>query len=141
MQLLERHRERATLSGSAARARAGAGGLVLVAGESGAGKTSFVEDFLDSGADGARVLWGACDPLSTPRPLGPIHDLSAELGEGAREALHHGEHSYEIFDALFGDLNAVPSVLVIDDLHWADQGTVDLLRFVLRRVRRSTTLV
>lgn len=141
MRLIERDRELAALAAIADRARTGDGGLVLVSGESGAGKTSFVEEFVASAPDGARVLWGGCDPLATPRPLGPVRDLSDQLGAETRRVLAEAEHSYDIFEAVFDDLAAHPSVLVIDDLHWADQGTADLLRFVLRRVRKSPSLV
>ena len=141
MALLEREAEFAALSTRAAQAVAGQGGLVLVLGEAGAGKTSFVEAFLADRPGEVRVLWGTCDPLTTPRPLGPIYDLSRGLGEHTRAVLDDAEHPYEMFDAVFADLQSAPSTLVVDDLHWADQGTVDLLRFVLRRVRRSPSLV
>ena len=49
------------------------GRLILVGGEAGVGKTALVRAF----ADGRRVLWGACDPLHTPRPLGPLLDIGA----------------------------------------------------------------
>jgi DNA-binding CsgD family transcriptional regulator/tetratricopeptide (TPR) repeat protein len=141
MALLEREAESAALTTRAEQAAAGQGGLVLVSGEAGAGKTSFVEAFLADRPDDVRVLWGTCDPLTTPRPLGPIYDLSRGLGERTRAVLDDAEHPYDMFDAVFTDLQSVPSTLVVDDLHWADQGTVDLLRFVLRRVRRSPSLV
>ena len=51
------------------------------------------------------------------------------------------DHPYEIFDAVYDDLRTAPSVLVLDDLHWADQGTIDLLRFVLRRIGQTRSLV
>ena len=85
-------------------------------------------------ADDAPVLWGACDPLSTPRPLGPLHDVANELDDAARDALRDAAQPHEIFAAVHEHLCEHPSVLVVDDLHWADQGTVDLLRFLLRRV-------
>ncbi|AKK30311.1 LuxR family transcriptional regulator [Mycobacterium sp. EPa45] len=125
----------------AERARAGRGGLAVVVGEAGAGKTSFVDAFVAGRPDGVRLLWGACDPLPTPRPLGPILDVSGDLAARTRAVLDEAEHAYDMFDAVFDDLHSVPSILVIDDLHWADQGTVDLLRFVLRRVQRCPSLV
>lgn len=141
VKLTERDHELAELAFRAEEARAGRGGAVVVCGESGAGKTSFVEMFVERLPDDARVLWEACDPLSTPRPLGPIHDLSDQFSPGAQKVLRGSAHPHEIFEAIFAELTTQPSVLVIDDLHWADQATVDLLRFVLRRIRRTPSLV
>ena len=121
-------------------ARAGRGGLVFVSGESGAGKTSFVEAFVDRWVKDERVLWGACDPLPTPRPLGPIHDVANRLAPATQTVLAESEAPYDIFDAVYDDLRTAPSVLVLDDLQWADQGTIDLLRFVLRRVAQTRSL-
>jgi DNA-binding CsgD family transcriptional regulator/tetratricopeptide (TPR) repeat protein len=121
-------------------ARGGRGGMVFVSGESGAGKTSFVEAFVDRWVGDERVLWGACDPLPTPRPLGPIHDVAHRLAPATRAVLAESEAPYDIFDAVHHDLRTAPSVLVLDDLQWADQGTIDLLRFVLRRVSQTRSL-
>ncbi|WP_275571676.1 ATP-binding protein [Mycolicibacterium vanbaalenii] len=137
----EREQELGVLAARSADARAGRGGMVIVSGESGVGKTSFVETFLECRADGSRVLWGMCDPLSTPRPLGPIHDLAGHFGETTQRSLLGSDHPHETFAAVFEELRKVPSVLVIDDLHWADQAVVDLLRFVLRRIRHTHSLV
>ncbi|MDX1883089.1 ATP-binding protein [Mycolicibacterium sp. 120270] len=121
-------------------ARAGRGAMVFVSGESGAGKSSFVETFVDRWVDGERVLWGACDPLPTPRPLGPIHDVAHKLAPATQAVLAGDRASYDIVDAVYDDLRTVPSVLVLDDLQWADQATIDLLRFVLRRVSQTRSL-
>lgn len=129
------------LAARSADAQAGRGGVVIVSGESGVGKTSFVETFLECRSDGARVLWGACDPLSTPRPLGPIHDVAGHFREATQRSLRGGDHPHETFAAVFEELRTVPTILVIDDLHWADQAVVDLLRFVLRRIRHTQSLV
>lgn len=141
MRLTEREHELKEIAARAESARSGNGGFLLVCGESGAGKTSFVEAFVESWPNQERVLWGACDPLSTPRPLGPIYDIADQFGTATRTLLRDSELPYEIFSAVFDELKSTPSVLVIDDLHWADQGTVDLLRFVLRRIRRTSSLV
>ena len=88
------------------------------------------------------MLWGACDPLTTPRPLGPLHDLADQLGDGVADAAARARgQPHEIFAAVFEHLRLHPSVLVVDDLHWADQGTIDLLRFLLRRIRITGSLV
>jgi DNA-binding CsgD family transcriptional regulator/tetratricopeptide (TPR) repeat protein len=138
--LTERERELDQLLSRADAARAGRGGAVMVCGESGAGKTTFVEAFVDRVGDAARVLWGACDPLSTPRPLGPLHDLAHEFGASTRELLDNSDLPYDIFAALFDELRAEPLILVLDDLHWADQGTIDLFRFLLRRAPQTQLL-
>lgn len=141
VELVERTRELAVLADCADRALAGEGVVAVVSGESGAGKTALVEQFLADRGGGTRVLAATCDPLATPRPLGPIHDIAGALSAGTRRALEEAEHSYDICDAVFADLGAEPTIFVIDDMHWADQGTVDLLRFVLRRVHRHRLLV
>jgi len=143
--LTEREYELEQLMLRAAQARTGRGGAVLVCGESGAGKTAFVEAFVervgaDAGSDDVRVLWGACDPLSTPRPLGPLHDLAHEFGPTTQRLLGDSDQPYDIFAEVFDELRRQPSILVLDDLHWADQGTIDLFRFLLRRVPQTHLL-
>lgn len=112
----------------------------MVCGESGAGKTSFVEAFVAGLPQRTRVLWGACDPLSTPRPLGPLHDLAQLFTTATQQQLKNSDQPYDIFTAVFDELRTEPSVLVLDDLHWADQGTIDLVRFLLRRAPQSHLL-
>ena len=139
--LRERDSQLQALTIRADEARAGRGGMAIVCGESGAGKTSFVQSFVDGWARDERVLWGACDPLPTPRALGPVHDVADRLAPATCSALDEAEKPFDIFAAVYHDLRTAPSVFVIDDLHWADQGTIDLLRFVLRRVSQSRSLI
>ncbi|MET0146770.1 MAG: AAA family ATPase [Ilumatobacteraceae bacterium] len=141
MWLLERAAELATLDAQWAQARRGRGGLAVVNGEPGAGKTSLLRAFVDAPSIDTAVLWGSCDPLSTPRPLGPLHDVAAQLDPASRAALAEAEQSHEIFSTVFTHLAASPTVLVVDDIHWADQGTVDLLRYVLRRIGSTRSMV
>ena len=141
VRLTERDHELGELRARADDARVGRGRMVLVCGESGAGKTSFVEAFVERWVRDERVLWGACDPLPTPRPLGPIHDLAHRLAPATRAVLEQSGQPYDIFAAVYDDLRTAPSVLVLDDLHWADQGTIDLLRFVLRRISQTRSLI
>ena len=86
-QLLERDAELATIAYQWRRARSRSGSMVLVGGESGIGKTELVRMFVEGVADETRVAWGACDPLHTPRPLGPFHDAADELGGRVPELL------------------------------------------------------
>src|SRR5439155_17507097 len=110
----------------------------LVGAEAGGGKTALLRRFSD--ASGARVLWGACDPLFTPRPLGPLIAVADGLGGELGEAIGAGPH--EVTSALARELTAVRgSVLVLDDVHWADEATLDVLRLLVRRVESVPALV
>jgi DNA-binding CsgD family transcriptional regulator/tetratricopeptide (TPR) repeat protein len=141
--LLERTAQLGTLAEScAAVAATGTGRLVLVHGEAGIGKTALVRRFCDEHAGSARVLRGACDPLFTPRPLGPILDIAA--GGGAELAGLDPEEAqpYEVAAALMAELRAhEPTVLVVEDLHWADEATLDIVRIIGRRIETVPALV
>ena len=80
-----------------------------------------------------RVLAGACDALSTPRPLGPLLDVAAEC-DGLADAVRVGEQPAEVFAALRDELAEQPTVLVLEDLHWGDEATFDVLRLLARRM-------
>src|SRR5262249_1866784 len=70
--LLERESALEHLTQVVADAAAGVGSLVLVEGETGVGKTALLRRFVERLSGEARTLWGSCDPLFTPRPLGPF---------------------------------------------------------------------
>ena len=139
--LLERQTQLATLAEYAQEARHGNGRLVLIAGEAGVGKSALVEQ-LQQDLPEARWSWGACDGLFTPRPLGPLFDLAGQLGGELQDLCRAQAPREELFSALLrqvgepGTLNAV----VVEDVHWADEATVDLLRFLGRRLRHARTL-
>ena len=142
MELLERGDFLSTLAEYAREARQGNGRLVFVAGESGIGKTALLEEFQRT-TDGVRWLWGACDGLLTPRALGPVFDIAAQTG-GELEGLCREEAARErLFTAFLTELGAGGglTIALIEDIHWADEATVDLLRFVGRRISRSPALV
>jgi predicted ATPase len=132
--LLERDQELATLLGAAREAASGSGSVVVLHGEAGIGKTSLVSALRSELPDGTRMLVGSCDALSTPRTLGPFRDLTAAVGPRLAEALPSGERD-QVMDALLTELHQPPpSTLVIEDVHWADEATVDTLRFLVRRI-------
>ena len=143
MVLLERGTFLGSLDGWLAQARDGHGCLVLVGGEAGIGKTSLVSAFRDRHGADARVLWGACDALRTPRPLGPLLDIAREAG-GELAALVAAEPTrHRLFGAFLDLLDAGgrPVVAVVEDAHWADEATLDLLVFVGRRVAATPAMV
>jgi DNA-binding CsgD family transcriptional regulator len=127
MDLFERDRELAALAGATAAAARGTGVGVAVVGEAGAGKSALVE-LACARAAGLRVLRGGCDPLVTPRPLGPFRDLvpglrPADLTDPAAAC-----------EVAFEALRAEPTVLVVEDAHWIDGASVEVLRFLVRRL-------
>jgi DNA-binding CsgD family transcriptional regulator/tetratricopeptide (TPR) repeat protein len=142
MDLLERDAAVATLEECLAQAGAGQGRIVLVAGEAGVGKTTLAERAASTAASRARFLWGACDPLLTPRALGPIHDIARQAGGGLAEAVAGDVSREAVFAALLDELEAQPpTVLVVEDLHWADEASLDALAVVGRRIARTTGML
>ena len=140
--LLERQEALGRLSQLLAQALAGPGRVAFVGGEAGIGKTSLLRAFTASPAAAAvRCLWGACDPLHTPRPLGPLHDMAEGLGVDVRTALGRDAGRLEIFAAVLGALEREPICLVFEDLHWVDEATLDLLAYLGRRIDRTRTLL
>jgi DNA-binding CsgD family transcriptional regulator len=130
--LLERDDALAALARHLASARGGSGRMVLLAGEAGVGKTALLRAFSRE-PDATSVFWGYCDPLSEPRPFGPFVDIALQLGWRDDEALVSVPRS-ALFTRLLTRLSDRPgSVVVIEDVHWADDATLDLIRFIGRR--------
>jgi DNA-binding CsgD family transcriptional regulator len=139
--LLEREDALDALNDAYAEAKSGSGRLRLIAGEAGIGKTALVRAFCEMHDASARVLWGACDALFTPRPLGPFVEI-AELTGGRLQALLDGEvKPYEITAELVREVLAEPTLVVLDDLHQADEATLDVVRLLARRIEELPTLV
>jgi ATP/maltotriose-dependent transcriptional regulator MalT len=143
MLLLERDEQLASLMRWHEAAEVGAGCVVLVTGEAGIGKTAIVSEFIRRRAASVRVLWGACDPLSTPQPLGPLRDVSRQVGGPLLEGITQGMSRERIFAAALDELErpGKPVVFVIEDLHWADDATLDLLKYLGRRIARTRAML
>ena len=140
--LLEREGALAALSGWLGEVSGGGEGrLVFVSGEAGVGKTLLLRRFCAE-AGAARVLLGSCDPLFTPRPLGPLLDLAQVTGGELAELVQREARPHEVAAALLRELaTCVPTVVVIEDVHWADEGTLDVLRLLGRRLSATPALV
>jgi DNA-binding CsgD family transcriptional regulator len=137
--LLEREDQLQLLAQAFSRAEGGQGRIVAIAGEAGAGKTSLVEHFVRSRGGAARVHWGACENLATPEVLLPLRDIARAAGT----SLEAGADHVRSFEWLLGLIGAAarPSILVIEDLHWADTATLDLVRFLSRRIGSTRALL
>lgn len=134
--LLERESALASLDEALRRAAAGCGACVVVSGEAGLGKTRLLATFAAAARQPAQWLAGSCDPLHTPRPLGPLVDLAPALPPGLGDALHSARIGNGLFPALLdwlGRTRPTP-VLVLEDLHWADDATLDAVRYLGRRI-------
>jgi DNA-binding CsgD family transcriptional regulator/tetratricopeptide (TPR) repeat protein len=142
VQLLERTAELATLAEALdAVGRSSRGSVLFVGGEAGVGKTTLVRSFT-AGVDGARVLAGACDPLFTPRPLGPLLAVADDVGGELRTVVDGEATPHEVAAALVRELRAnEPTVFVLEDVHWADEATLDVVRLLARRADTVPALV
>jgi DNA-binding CsgD family transcriptional regulator/tetratricopeptide (TPR) repeat protein len=117
--------ERETLLEHLAAAHAAGGRLILLGGDAGAGKTALVRRFLADTE--ARALVGGCDHLATAEPLGPFADIP-------------GDCPRDVAKALLDEL-ADGSIFVVEDLHWADEATLDVVRILARRIAGSRGIV
>lgn len=141
--ILERDPDLRRLGAALDQASAGRGHIVLVSGEAGIGKTTFVEHFLASIGKAACVLMGHCDPLSTPTPLGPLYDIARQT-DGRLQALLDSEAPRAaLFSALLAQLadGEKPTLVVVEDIHWADEATLDLVKYLGRRLASTRILI
>jgi DNA-binding CsgD family transcriptional regulator len=139
MCLVERE---ALLQGLADLLAGAAGQVALLAGEAGIGKTSVLRAAaLAHAARGGTVWWGACDALETPHPLAPLLDIAREAAPRFASRLSGPRPA--LFEAVLDELRAAPGavLVVIEDAHWADDATLDLLKYLGRRIERARAVL
>ncbi len=132
VRLLEREAELSSLDDCLTSASAGEGRLVVISGEAGVGKTALVKQLCATQRGWARVLWAQCDPLQTPRALGPILDI-ARMSGGDLADLVDTDDRHRLFAELITSWTDADStvVAVIDDVQWADAATLDFIAFAV----------
>lgn len=141
MTLLERDRCLADLAGWLADAACRSGCIALVGGEAGVGKTALLQE-LAIRHPARRQLWGVCDALFMPRALAPLHDIASQTGGKLLAALTSEASREEIFTAALEEIGREAGTLaVFEDVHWADETTLDLLKFLGRRIHRTRALL
>jgi ATP/maltotriose-dependent transcriptional regulator MalT len=153
--LVGRAVEFAALGGALDAARAGTAGGVLVEADAGVGKTRLVAELVAAAREaGETVLVGHCasgggealpylpfvEALEPLRAAGRSPSFWSPLGESGAEV-----SQLQLFDAVAGALVEAARegtvLLVVEDLHWADAASRDLLMFLLRRVRDERLLL
>jgi ATP/maltotriose-dependent transcriptional regulator MalT len=139
--ILEREAELSQLAQLADAVDLSGGRVVLVRGEAGIGKSTLINRFLADSREQAHTLLGACDDLLTPQPFGPIWDIARQepsltqpLADGDRRAVMEA-----VLHLLTRSLR--PTVLVLEDTQWADEATLDLIKFLGRRIGRMNGLL
>lgn len=155
--IVGRETEREQLRAAVEATCTGNGGLVLIGGEAGIGKTTLVEQLAVDAVDrGARVLTGACYDLATTPPYGPWIEILRNPPEGGSAselalALSQGEargdvaSQAELFESVRELLSAMaserPLVLILEDQHWTDHASLELLRYLVRELRGKPILI
>ncbi|HXW78084.1 MAG TPA: AAA family ATPase, partial [Acidimicrobiales bacterium] len=142
-ELLERAGQLALLEEALAYVgRAGRGAVVMVSGEAGVGKTALVHSFCDEISRSQAARWGTCDPLFTPRPFGPLFAIAESTGGELGPALAQDANPHQVALALVQELpSPPPTLLVLEDLHWADEATLDVFTLLVRRAETVPALV
>ena len=143
MVLLEREWVLEFLGELLAQAAKGRGSVVFLSGEAGAGKSALIQAFIDRARDRATPLVGACDSMSVPGHLWPLRDLATSASPELQGLIRAGAARDALFHAALAELSARPgaTLMVFEDVHWADDATLDLLRFLGRRVQATRGLV
>lgn len=141
MPLLERETYLETIAAALQDTTHGEGRIVLLSGEAGIGKSSLVEQFVRQQAGTVRVLWGACDALFTPRPLGPLRDIATQTQGNLLAQLEQNATSATLFSTFLAELQGRPTLTIFEDVHWADEATLDLILYVGRRLSRTSAVL
>jgi DNA-binding CsgD family transcriptional regulator/tetratricopeptide (TPR) repeat protein len=140
--LVEREDALATLRRCLDEEATAVGRIVLIRGEAGIGKTALLKAFVQECPVDVDVFWGACDGVSTPQPYGPFEDMADALGPEFRRLLDANASRGELGRWLLKWLATGPTrVLVVEDVQWADQATLDLLAFLARRIEALPILL
>src|ERR1044071_4806404 len=142
MELIERGGVLSLLGSTFESISSGEGHCILISGEAGIGKTSLVKAFCRELKNDSHIYQGTCDALFTPRPLAPLYDIALQM---------HSSHlqpgsdidRVSLFTNFFQELSkhTKPIVLIVEDIHWADEATLDFIKFLGRRITRIPCLL
>ena len=142
MELIERDEYLIQLQKQFEKTQAGEGHCIFVSGEAGIGKTTLIKAFCKELTKESRIYHGTCDALFTPRPLAPLYDIAMQFPVDLQP------HNWDIadrtglFSLFFHELRFQKEtcVIVFEDIHWADEATLDFIKFLARRISQLKCL-
>ena len=134
--LIERENPLQILRAASLQANTGHGSIVIVGGEAGIGKTTLLQAFSRNVQGNTKILWGGCEPLFTARPLGPLHDMAYSIDTSIRTLFEQRVAQDRLFPAVLNALQNMrhSSILIFEDVHWADNATLDFIKYIGRRI-------
>jgi DNA-binding CsgD family transcriptional regulator/tetratricopeptide (TPR) repeat protein len=141
--MLERDHQISRLHELLESAGSGSGQLLFLSAEAGGGKSTLIEHFADSVRDRAAVRVVSCDGLGMPGPFGPLYDIASALGPKVEAVLNANAPRDLTFRTVLSALQDAPeaNVFVGEDAHWSDEASLDLIRFLGRRIGATRTLL
>src|ERR1700678_4447683 len=142
-ELLERGEFIQQLDEKLARTRTGTGQAVFISGEAGVGKSALLGAFFARVPSGSVVARGYCDGLSTPRAMGPVLELISRLRLKSLSEIEAGHSRAAVFNEVLARLRVVEedTIVVLEDLHWADEASLDFVRFLARRIGQTRAIL
>jgi predicted ATPase len=142
MELMERDGFLTALGSEFEDVSEGEGHSIFVSGEAGIGKTSLIKAFCNEVKNRSNIYQGICDALFTPRPLAPLYDVLLQLGRTIPEGNIDITNRTAFFTNFLQELNDrnKVTVVVFEDIHWADEATLDFIKFLARRITQLKCL-
>ena len=142
MELIERAGFLDSLRNRFERIAKGEGHCILITGEAGIGKTSLVNAFCREREKDCKIFHGTCDSLFTPRPLAPLYDIALQMSNDFMQNHWDQADRTALFTSFLQELGNQKEavVIVFEDIHWADEATLDFIKFLARRITRVRCL-
>lgn len=116
-----------------------AGRVALLSGEAGHGKTSLLDHVLKDLDHRYRLLTAACEPVGIPAAFAPLFDLLDDLPDDLRADVRSGSGRPGVYAGMLDLIKNDRVVLVIEDVHWADEATLGLIRYLGRRIEATNS--
>ena len=142
MELLERDRFLTSLQKTFHNIETGEGHCIFVSGEAGIGKTSLINFFCKEQKGDCNIYKGSCDALFTPRPLAPLYDIVWQVNSELWPGSNTIEERSELFSGFFREVSKKKekTLIIFEDIHWADEATLDFIKFFARRIAQLRCL-